>query len=393
MRLRYGRKHRTRILIPTVDEVLAARRAEELQALANTLTGQPPDVVVTLLKRAAAADTRGLLVVRKAAWAAAAAGVEKSEARPWETWTVRELGEAWTSGELAKQWPDTVGRREHSRIDASRLAAHVYPVVGDVLVKAFRLANYEAVMRSLEGKRKSQKQLSPLSRRTIALTLTRLLAIAVYPLKILVAHPVPKGAVPRAKRSRAASYLYPDEDAALMACEAVEFPWRCLWGFLVREGCRVSEALSLRWEDLDLVRGVVRLDKNKTDDPRAWALSAGVAVALTRLHEQAEGNLVFPQPPDPLSLARQLRSDLQASGITRSELFTNTAQRMMLRVHDLRGSFVTVALANGRSEAWVCDRTGHKSSQMIATYKRAARSAAELQLGDWRPLASALRLG
>jgi integrase len=43
---------------------------------------------------------------------------------------------------------------------------------------------------------------------------------------------------------------------------------------------RRDEAPSLRWRDLDLERGVIRLDENKTDDPRAWALDASVARAL-----------------------------------------------------------------------------------------------------------------
>jgi hypothetical protein len=51
-------------------------------------------------------------------------------------------------------------------------------------------------------------------------------------------------------------------------------------------------------------------------------------------------------------------------------------------VHDLRGTFVTMALANGRSEAWISDRTGHRSSAMIAKYKRTARTFGELALGD-----------
>ena len=41
-----------------------------------------------------------------------------------------------------------------------------------------------------------------------------------------------------------------------------------------------GEALTLTWADLDLTRGAVRLDKNKTDDPRAWALNPSVAAAL-----------------------------------------------------------------------------------------------------------------
>ena len=39
-----------------------------------------------------------------------------------------------------------------------------------------------------------------------------------------------------------------------------------------------------------------------------------------------------------------------------------------------------------RSRAWVTDRTGHKSSQMLYRYKRAARTHAEAELGPLVPL-------
>jgi hypothetical protein len=52
----------------------------------------------------------------------------------------------------------------------------------------------------------------------------------------------------------------------------------------------------------------------------------------------------------------------------------------------LRGTFVTLSLANGKTETWVADRTGHRSSAMINRYRRAARSAMELGLGGLAPL-------
>ena len=61
-----------------------------------------------------------------------------------------------------------------------------------------------------------------------------------------------------------------------------------------------------------------------------------------------------------------------------------------MRAHDLRGTFVTLSLANGRTETWVADRTGHKSSQMINRYRRAARSATELGMGPLAPLFEAV---
>jgi integrase len=57
------------------------------------------------------------------------------------------------------------------------------------------------------------------------------------------------------------------------------------YGFLHREGTRRSEAGAMTWSDFDLLRGVVVLDENKTNDPRAWALSPGVAEALQAWRE------------------------------------------------------------------------------------------------------------
>ena len=74
----------------------------------------------------------------------------------------------------------------------------------------------------------------------------------------------------------------------------------------------------------------------------------------------------------------------------RTALFEKSDTRLPIRAHDLRGTFVTVALANGKTEAWVADRTGHRSSQMINTYRRTARTYAELGLGELEPMVEAI---
>jgi integrase len=53
----------------------------------------------------------------------------------------------------------------------------------------------------------------------------------------------------------------------------VPITYRLLYGFLAREGARYSEAARLTWGNLDLKRGAITVDVNKTDDPRVWALS------------------------------------------------------------------------------------------------------------------------
>ena len=53
-------------------------------------------------------------------------------------------------------------------------------------------------------------------------------------------------------------------------------------------------------------------------------------------------------------------------------------------------TFVTVSLANGKTEAWIGDRTGHRSSTMINRYRRQARTHRELDLGELKPLVDAI---
>lgn len=174
---------------------------------------------------------------------------------------------------------------------------------------------------------------------------------------------------------------------------------RVLYGFLNREGCRKEEAAPLLWTDVtldDMEDGLINLDENKTKDPRAWALNPSTAEALRRWRRAAPaskwifgvegGPKTNPHPVYVDQLARQLRKDLTLAGVTRHALFEHSAKRQQLRAHDLRATFITISLANGRSEAWVQDRTGHKSSIMINTYRRKARTHAETRLGDLVPM-------
>ncbi len=289
-RIRFGEERRRfRILIQDLE--LAKVRALVLVTMGETIgaAGLEPELGAGLLTKAGAAADDNELQKILATLAKIAGGVKVKRITedPRSAWTVRELGEAWTNGTLAKEYPDQIRVPRGDDKNISRLARHIYPVIGSVRVSAVTLADVESVMASLTGKRPTQAKLVPLTRRTIALTLNRLLNIAVYPLKLRASSPIPKGLVPKAGKRRAMTYLYPDEDRALLGCSPIPIRERLLYGFLVREGCRVSEALGLRWSDLDLKRGAVRLDKNKTDDPRAWALTPGRSSGAGDLRRRA----------------------------------------------------------------------------------------------------------
>ena len=129
---------------------------------------------------------------------------------------------------------------------------------------------------------------------------------------------------------------------------------------------RISDLRNLQWRDVDLPGGLLTLDHNKTDQPRVWKLDDGVTESLRRWSRllspaacQAGYIIVNPQTGKRIptgKAAARLRRALQVAGITRQALFESTDVQMPIRGHDLRSTFVTISLAQGKTEAWVTDR-------------------------------------
>lgn len=350
----------------------------------------PRDVAEQLLEKGAAADTdKRLAGVLNFAEEILSGDVPL--ARPLDKRaTFRDVAKRWTSSELARDYADHVSPMREGDARRVYIERHLLPAVGDVEIASFTLDHADRAMQGVPS------TLAPSTRGAIAGALFRVLALAVFPLRLIAANPIPREWRPKTGARRVRPYLYPEEDRTLLACVRVPLESRLLYGFLAREGMRYSEARALDWGALDLERGSVRLDVNKTDDPRAWALGSDVVRALRlwkAMREKRLGRAVLAgEPVFTLTFkrgaariggpdARRFRKYLRRAGLTREELDTTKGLRRPIRVHDLRGTFVTLTLATGRTETWVADRTGHKSSGMINRYRRAARTATELHLG------------
>ncbi len=328
--------------------------------------------------------------------AAELVGGQLEEADGPETTTFEKLAESWTSGELHRSFPDHVKSKD-SDLDASRLKTLCAVDCGGILLGAvpldrFTLDHAEKAMAGLPEEAKR-----PGTRRQYAQLLNRVLQLSVYPCRILKANPLPRGFLPKIGKPPAYPYLYPLEEAALSACADVPLARRVLFAFLAREGCRVSEAVGLKVSDVDLQRGDLALDENKTNDARDWKMDPAVTRALkawVALREAEPDDWLFVdehgRPFSDESVAPQLRDDLATAGVKRKALLEPGKNRRPIRVHDLRATFITLSLANGKSETWVADRTGHASSQMINRYRRKARGADELTLGELLPMDSAI---
>lgn len=315
--------------------------------------------------------------------------------------TFKEIADDWTSGRLAKRYPDQVPVKRTAGDDVSRLAFLTSEGgLGEIpITSPAWLDHAEEAMRRLP-----ERCRTPATRRHYAQAIRRVLELAVYPLRLIPANPLPRGFLPKPKQVRALQMPYPDEEAALLGCADVDLAHRVAYGFLARMGFRKSEATGskpgeedpippLTWDRIDLDRGVVFMRRSKTEKARPLAMPADVTRALASWRELRPSHVhVFADAADaPLVLeARVFRSHLRRAGVTRAELHTKTTDSLAVRCHDLRALFVTTSLAQGRSETWIRDHTAHRTISMLDKYRRQARMFEELNLGPLAPLDTAI---
>lgn len=384
-KVRFGKGRNKHLHIPAdFSEPEAEARLVQLRKLADIVGVLDTGEALVLLQQAASASSAELpdlfALGREMAARATKAPVRLSGYR------FRDVCDLWTSGELARRWPDFVKEKEPqgAETDKSMLAV-LCKTIGDIPIVTFTLDDADRAIAELSPKLRAN------TRRHYRQALRRVLKLAAYPCKFIPVSPIPAGWVPPLAEPRAMSFLYPREDAQLVTCADVPFARRRAYGVLAREGCRLSELLRCQRRHIDLDYGFMRLDKNKTDDARTWEMREDVVRTLRIVcADMGLDDHVFEPLGSGGDEAEVFRADLTRAGITRPELFEDNEDRQNIRLHDLRATFITLALANGKSEAWIRDRTGHTTSAMLVKYARPSRLVGKM--GELGPLDELLGL-
>ena len=134
---------------------------------------------------------------------------------------------------------------------------------------------------------------------------------------------------------------------------------------LMLTGCRRNEILTLRWEDVDLEMGELRLRDAKTG-ARSVALSPAarkVLAALPRL------------PGNPWVVTGSRPGGRLANLNARWVVVRKRVGLEDVRIHDLRHSFASRALALGESLTMIGKLLGHRQVQTTARYAHLARES------------------
>lgn len=162
------------------------------------------------------------------------------------------------------------------------------------------------------------------------------------------------------------NYLEPDEVAKLLDYFKGDIYWLALFRLMIYTGLRRGETLALTWDNLDLKKNTITIDKTlgigedkkvivsspKTEASKATLdLDPGTVLILKEYKLQANSDIVFPNRKGKhrrlSDISDKLKKALKDLGLKE------------IRVHDLRHTHATLLFASGASVKYVQKRMRH----------------------------------
>jgi site-specific recombinase XerD len=126
-------------------------------------------------------------------------------------------------------------------------------------------------------------------------------------------------------------------------------------------GLRVSEIISLKWEDIDFDRNIIHIRQSKGKKDRIVMLSKRVREGLQQLRKEA--NYVFVTSKGDKYTARSIQKIIQRASL-------KAGIRKHITPHTLRHSFATHLLESGTDLRYIRDLLGHANISTTSIYTR-----------------------
>lgn len=151
-----------------------------------------------------------------------------------------------------------------------------------------------------------------------------------------------------------------EREKLLTACKESK---TCLYTVVVlalSTGARMSEILSLQWDDIDFKRRIMRLEQTKNGDKRAVPLSKHAFKLIQDLTKvrRIDSNFLFPRTDGkkPFEIKKHWKKAVEKAGLTD------------FRFHDLRHTAASYLAMNGATLLEISNILGHKQMKMVKRY-------------------------
>ncbi|QEX12128.1 site-specific integrase [Rhodococcus erythropolis] len=291
-----------------------------------------------------------------------------------------------TLGPYAQQWLDSHRIANTTREQYQRhITLHIAPALGTIAIRAITATRIAKLYRDLED-----KGLGTNTIRKIHVTLTQILDAAVADRHVLVNRARTKAAKPPTmKQAKEATDEYEAWTAAQLSAflawnrDIYSDELHALWHTMASTGIRRSEALALRWTDINLTEGCVivrrALDSSVTGKGTVKGTKTGrtrrididnATIDSLKAHRAARGSMAFALARgDALVFGNDAGEPRNVRGastgwtmrVRRARAHLGEDALPILRLHGLRHTHATLLIAAGESIKVVQERLGHAS--------------------------------
>jgi integrase len=168
----------------------------------------------------------------------------------------------------------------------------------------------------------------------------------------------------------------PHSEAFLLKVRELRPSWYAFFLCALRTGLRAGELFALRWQDVDLVKGVIRVTWNythgrlgspKSGRGRTVQMSPELRAALVA-HRHLQGELVFPWNDGSYLNTNRVKHPFRTC--------TRAAGIPEIRLHDLRHTFASQLVMQGAPLRVVQELLGHADISMTMRYSHLGPNAA-----------------
>jgi integrase len=181
-----------------------------------------------------------------------------------------------------------------------------------------------------------------------------------WPQKVMLEEPKPEAINERYGTSEA---TVADVADVIAACDDIAQPLGDLVGFLIGTGARLSDALAVRWRDIDTKAATVAIRGQKSQRPMRVAMLSPALDALTRAAKiKHVSGRVFWQYED--------RAAPRSYWLRARKNFPEGLRK--LRLHDCRHLCASFLAAAGASHVELAAQLGHSTLTMVKRYAHLA---------------------